>query len=224
MGRVPALVYGQAAEGAYLFVHGQSGRKEEGGAFAELACPAGYQVLAVDLPEHGERRGGADRFDPWTAAPELRAAYDYMRGRWSGIRLRANSIGAHFAMLALGGEALDRALFVSPIVDMPRLIADMLGWAGATEEELRRRGEIVTDFGQTLSWDYLAWERAHPIQNWSCPTAILYAGRDNMTSRETVERFAAAHAAALTVFETGEHWFHTPEQLDALRAWERENI
>lgn len=72
--------------------------------------------------------------------------------------------------------------------------------------------------------DYLTWERQHPIQTWSCPTAILYAGQDNMTSRQTVERFVTAYDAALTVMENGEHWFHTPEQLAVLRAWEQENI
>lgn len=221
---IPAVVYGEASKRAYLFVHGQSGCKEEGAAFADLACPAGYQVLAVDLPGHGERRGETSGFDPWTAAPELRAVFAYMRSRWDKLSLRANSIGAHFAMLALDGERLDRALFVSPIVDMERLILDMMGWAGVTEAQLRERGEIATDFGQTLSWNYLTWERAHPIESWERPTAILYAGRDNMTSRETIERFSSAHAAALTVMESGEHWFHTPEQLDTLRTWERENL
>lgn len=97
------------------------------------------------------------------------------------------------------------------------------GQCGCKEEGLAF-AEIATDFGQTLSWNYLTWERQHPIQNWNCPTAILYAGQDNMTSRETVERFVTAHDAALTVMENGEHWFHTPEQLAMLRAWKQENI
>lgn len=221
---IPAVVYGGEADRAYLFVHGQCGRKEEGAAFAEIACAKGCQVLAIDLPGHGERAGGRDGFDPWTAAPELLRVFALMQRRWGDISLRANSIGAHFSMLALSGEPLRKALFVSPIVDMPRLIADMLRWVGASEEQLRERGEIATDFGQTLSWSYLSWERRHPVTGWVCPTAILYAGRDNMTGRETVERFAASCRAELTVAEDGEHWFHTPEQLAALRAWERERV
>lgn len=221
---IPAVLYGDAADKAYLFVHGQCGRKEEGLAFAEIACPAGYQVLAIDLPEHGARQSEKDRFNPWTAVPELKTVFAYMKSRWGRIGVRANSVGAHFSMLALGGETLCKALFVSPIVDMERLILDMMGWAGVTEEQLREQGKIATGFGQTLSWEYLTWEREHPIRNWRCPTAVLYAGQDNMTSRETVERFAAAHGAALTVMENGEHWFHTPEQLAVLQSWERENI
>ena len=221
---IPAVVYGEKSDKAYLFVHGQSGCKEEGAAFADIACPAGYQVLAIDLPGHGERRGETGRFNPWTAAPEVWAVFAHMKSRWDGISLRANSIGAHFSMLALSGEPLCKALFVSPIVDMERLITDMMQWAGVREEQLRACGEIATGFGQTLSWNYLDWEREHPVQSWDCPTAVLYAGQDNMTDRETVERFAALDAAALTVMENGEHWFHTPKQLAVLKAWERENI
>lgn len=64
------------------------------------------------------------------------------------------------------------------------------------------------------------WERQHPIRNWSCPTEILYAGQDNMSTMETVKGFTKAHGSALTVYPQGEHWFHTPEQLAVLRNWE----
>lgn len=221
IGGIPAALYGEPADRAYLFVHGRCGCKEEGAAFAEVVRPKGFQVLAVDLPEHGARKGEKGSFDPWTAAPELRSVLEFMKPRWDDVSLRANSIGAHFSMLAFAGEPLRRALFVSPILDMERLIADMMRGAGVTEEELAARGEIATDSGQTLSWRYLSWERQHPIQNWRCPTAILYAGRDDLTGRETAERFAAGHGASLTVMENGEHWFHTPEQLAVLREWEK---
>ncbi len=222
--QIPAVLYGEPSDKAYLFVHGMNGCKEEAAAFAEIACPKGYQVLAIDLPEHGERKEKKERINPWTAVPELSAVFSYMKSRWSEISIRANSIGAHFSMLALESEDICKALFLSPIVDMERLIADMMGWAGVSERELRQQGEIVTDFGQTLSWDYLAWEREHSVSHWRCPTAILYAGGDNMTDRQTVEQFSAAHNAELSIMESGEHWFHTPEQLSVLKAWERENV
>lgn len=40
-----------------------------------------------------------------------------------------------------------------------------------------------------------------------------------MTAPATVEGFARAHDASLTVMEGGEHWFHTPEQLAFLNSW-----
>ena len=40
---IPAVLYGDAAEKAYLFVHGQCGCKEEGLAFAEIgAAPRSF--------------------------------------------------------------------------------------------------------------------------------------------------------------------------------------
>ena len=188
IGRIPAVLYGEPSKRVYLFVHGRCGCKEEGAAFAGVVCPKGFQVLAVDLPEHGARKGETDRFTPWTAVPELQSVLAYMKPRWDEISLRANSIGAHFSMLAFAGEPLCRALFVSPVLDMERLIADMMRREGVTERELAARGEIATDFGQTLSRHYLSWERRHPIENWRCPTAILYAGQDSMTDRATAER------------------------------------
>lgn len=41
-----------------------------------------------------------------------------------------------------------------------------------------------------------------------------------MIPRQAVEAYARRQGARLTVMEGGEHWFHTPEQLAALRAWE----
>lgn len=125
-------------------------------------------------------------------------------------------------MLAL--DTPRRALLVSPIVDMERLILTMMGWAGVSEEQLKEQGEIATSFGQTLSWTYLCWVREHPVHHWDCPICILYGSGDNMTPRHTVEEYTHQHNAKLTVLEGGEHWFHTPEQHAALQKWEETEV
>lgn len=224
IGPTPAVLYGEPCKQGYLFLHGQGGDKEEAAAFAEIAVPAGYQVLGIDLPQHGERKAETSGFDPWTVGRELKAVLSERKAHWNEISLRANSIGAYFSMLAFQHESIRKALFVSPIVDMERLILDMMGWAGVNEEELHARGEIPTGFGQTLSWSYLCWVRQHPLAAWETPTSILYAGHDNLTSRETVTAFSREHHATLSVYEEGEHWFHTPRQLERLREWEEQNL
>lgn len=218
IGTIPAVLYGEPADQGYLFLHGQMGYKEEAEAFAQVVCPKGYQVLSIDLPAHGERQEWAEELVPWTAAPDIRAALDWAGRRWKTVSLRANSIGAYFAMLAF--DAPDRALLVSPILDMERLILAMMGWAGVTDEQLREQGEIATSFGQTLSWKYLCWVREHPVHDWACPVCILYGSQDNMTSRQAIDEYVRHHDAKLTVMEGGEHWFHTPEQLAVLGEWE----
>ena len=75
-----------------------------------------------------------------------------------------------------------------------------------------------TAFGETLSWKYLTYVRAHPI-TWRVPTRILYGAHDDLTSPETISAFAARTGAELTVMPDGEHWFHTEEQMRFLDAW-----
>lgn len=219
IGRIPAVLYGAAAEKLYLFVHGKCGCKEEAESFAGAVCHKGWQVLSIDLPEHGARQSETAAFVPWHVVPELQMVMAYARQRWRRIALRANSIGAWFSMLAFAGAPLEKALFVSPVLDMEKLICSMMGWAGVSEARLETEGEIPTDFGETLSWRYLQYVRAHPIETWAVPTAILYAEKDHLTDRGTVDAFACRFACDLTVLENGEHWFHTPEQLEVLKQW-----
>lgn len=218
IGAIPAALYGAKSDQLYLFVHGKCGCKDEAADFAEIACPNGWQVLGIDLPEHGERKGETG-FDPWHVVPELQSVMEYARLRWAHIALRATSIGAWFSMLAFEKAPLEKALFVSPVLDMEKLIRSMMLWANVSEKQLQAAQEIATDFGETLSWRYLQYAKEHPIVAWNASTAILYAGKDNLTDRATADEFVHRFDCKLTVMEDGEHWFHTPEQLEVLNRW-----
>lgn len=219
-----AVLYGGSSERLLLYIHGKLGCKEEAARFAELVFPGGYQVLSIDLPGHGERTGEMARFVPWEVVPELQAVYGFARQRWKEISLYANSIGAYFSLLAFRDARLEKSLFVSPVPDMEKLISSMMGWTGVTREQLREAGEIPTAFGETLSWKYLTYAAEHRITKWNCPTAILYAGQDHLTARETVDDFARRFGCTVTVMENGEHWFHTEEQMAVLDAWLRREL
>lgn len=216
---IPSILYGDSSENLFLHIHGKMGCKEEAGRFANIVCPEGYQVLSMDLPGHGERADEMERFVPWEVVPELQAVYGFARQRWEKISLYANSIGAYFSLLAYREAKLEKSLFVSPILDMDKLIRDMMGWAGVTREQLQQTGEIPTAFGETLSWKYLTYAAENRITKWDSPTAILYAGQDHLTARQTVDDFAQQFGCTVTVMENGEHWFHTEEQLSVLDAW-----
>lgn len=146
------------------------------------------------------------------------AVFAGQRERCGSLVLVANSIGAYFSMCASAETLIDRAYFISPIVDMEKLICKMMAWAGVTEQELAEKSEIPTEFGETLSWNYLCYVREHPL-HWRVPTCILYGGRDSLTSPETVTAFAERTGAELTVMPDGEHWFHTQRQLQFLDSW-----
>ena len=221
---IPTVLYGEPSERCYLFLHGKEGCKEEGAAFYELVAHEGWQVLAIDLPEHGERKGQEVKMKPWSVVPELVIVMNDMKKHWSQLGLRANSIGAWFAMEAFHGDEFVKSLFVSPILDMNKLIANMMIWANVTKEQLKEQGEISTDFGETLSWRYYEYAKRFPIRNWDCDTFLLYGSGDNLTSREIVDHFVARFGFHLTVMDGGEHWFHTPEQVSVLNQWTRQSV
>lgn len=216
---VPAVLYGKRSRKVYLYVHGKNGSAAEAARFARTACPAGWQVLAVDLPEHGTRKNSPEKLVPWVVTRELQAVYARMHPVWKHIRVYGVSIGAWFAMQALQTQKPEKALLVSPVVDMEKLILALMQQAGVTEEQLRAAGEIPTDFGETLSWPYLCWVREHPL-HWKVPTQVLYADTDPLTGHTAMEQFRQQTGAHLTILEGGEHWFHTETQLAALQSWE----
>ena len=112
----------------------------------------------------------------------------YIHGKGGSVK-EAEHYKPFFAMSALGKEQVDKAFFISPIVNMEKLILYMMGSARVTEYELYRKKYIRTEFGETLSWEYLCYVREHPIE-WQVPTYILYGGKDNLTSMETISQFA----------------------------------
>ena len=136
IGALPAVLYGEQGDKVWLFVHGRQGHKEEAAEFAKFACGKGAQVLAVDLPGHGEREAELDKLTPWHMVQELRALAAYAGERWGSLSIRANSIGAWFCLMSLSEVTLEKSLLVSPVLDMEKLIGKMISWAGTTEREL----------------------------------------------------------------------------------------
>ncbi|MGD8875367.1 MAG: alpha/beta fold hydrolase, partial [Gammaproteobacteria bacterium] len=54
---LPVAIYRWGAGPVVLFVHGWSGRGSQAAAFVEPLLRAGFQVLAIDAPGHGETPG-----------------------------------------------------------------------------------------------------------------------------------------------------------------------
>ena len=189
-----------------IYVHGKGGSAEEAEHYRALF--PGAEVIGFDYRAQ----------TPWEAKEEFPAFFRTLRDRCDHLTLIANSIGAFFSLSSLSQEQLDEAYLISPVVDMERLIGNMMQWAGVTEQELAEKQEIPTQFGETLSMQYLRYVRKHPIV-WQVPTRILYGEHDNLTSMQTICAFAGKTGAALTVMPGGEHWFHTEAQMQFLDRW-----
>ena len=224
IGHIPAQLWGEPSDRLLVAVHGNLSHKADT-VIALLAAQAaewGYQVLSFDLPEHGERKDGPTLCKAHICVEELRDVMAYAKTQVGDISLFGCSLGAYFILLACREESIRQALFLSPVLDMQRLIQTMMGWFSISEERLRAEGEIATPIGQTLYWDYYQYVKAHPVDLWRPPTQILYGSADSLSEQDVVEGFAQHFGCKLTVLEGGEHFFHTPEQLAYYQAWLRE--
>lgn len=189
-----------------IYIHGKGGNVAEAEHYKPLFPD--FDVIGFDYKAE----------TPWDAKNEFAAFLDSAVPGYDQVYLIANSIGAFFSMMSLSASPITKAYFISPMVDMEKLICDMMMWAGVSEDELCEKKTIATGFGETLSWEYLSYVRNHPIQ-WNVPTKILYGSKDNLVSLETITKFANKINAPLTVMEGGEHWFHTDEQMEFLDKW-----
>ena len=191
-----------------IYVHGKGGSAEEAEHYKPLFPDS--EVIGFDYRAQ----------TPWEAKEEFAQFFAQQRQRCDKLTLIANSIGAFFSLMLLDETLIDRAYLISPVVDMEKLIKNMLLWANVTERELEKKQEIPTDFGETLLWHYLCYVRERLV-TWNIPTRILYGEHDDLTSMETISAFAKRTGAELTVMPGGEHWFHTEEQMRFLDAWIR---
>ena len=177
------------------------------------------QEMDVVYIKHNNLSPGTRTFKPDTKGAELVPELKIVSNKVF-VKTKANALTSEEFSSYIRENGMDEFYFISPIVDMEKLIGDMMQWANVTEEELRVKGVIRTDFGEDLSWEYLCYVREHPIK-WGVQTSILYGSNDNLTSREAVRTFSEQHNAVLTVMEGGEHWFRTDEQMQFLDDWIR---
>lgn len=80
---------------------------------------------------------------------------------------------------------------------MRRLIENMMGWFGVTQERLCRERAIETPTGETLYWDYYCYVKEHPVRRWDTPTSILCGGRDELCEPDVTARFARQYGCRL---------------------------
>ena len=195
-----------------VYVHGKGENAEEANYYRKFFNDD-FDIIGFDYKSE----------NPWDAKSEFSDYFDSIIPEYNKTILIANSIGAYFSLISLADKKIEKAMLISPIVDMERLILDMMTRANVSEEELSIKKEIETPFGETLSWEYLSYIRKNPI-HWNIPTGILYAEKDNMTSISTITDFSKKINANITVMPGGEHWFHTKEQMDFLDNWIKSNI
>lgn len=226
IGPLPAVLWGEGREEVIVAVHGNFSNKTDVPIrlLAEHAAGRGCQVLSFDLPGHGARREEGTPCKVQTCVRELCEVLRYAREHWRRVSLFGCSMGAYFGLLACRERPPERCLFLSPVVDMQKIIEGMMAQFHVTPERLRAEGEIPTPIGQTLYWDYYCYVLEHPITRWDAPTAILCGSGDDMNGVGEIAAFAERFHCELDILKGGGHYFHTPEQLAYYEGWLKRNL
>ncbi|MGN0480300.1 MAG: alpha/beta hydrolase, partial [Lachnospiraceae bacterium] len=100
-----------------IYVHGKGGNAKESEHYKMFF--AGSDVIGFDYKVQ----------NPWEAQREFSSFYDLHSAGYDDVILIANSIGAFLSMNALAEKKISQAMFISPIVNMEKLITDMMMWS-----------------------------------------------------------------------------------------------
>lgn len=219
---IPAVVFGKKSNKSYIYVHGRCGNKFVAETFAGIAEERGYQTIAFDLPEHGDRHD-SKRLDVWDGTSDLTSIAEYVFSRYDEVSLYGCSIGAYFSLVCMADKKLVRCLFQSPIADMKWLVTSMMRWNNVDEERLRREGEIKTPT-EPLRYDFYRYIMDNPLPEWKHKTFILCGAKDELQPIESVKAFAKRSGAVLTIAENSGHAFMGEGDSQIVEKWLRENI
>lgn len=221
---IPTVLWGAPADRLILAVHGFMGSKNDFELLAEEAVAKGCRLLSFDLPEHGDRKEERYACNPPNAVKDLTAVMQYAQKLSNRISLYACSLGAYFSLQSYANSALEQCLFQSPVVDMQRLIGNMMKAAGVTTERLQAEKVITNPYGPQLEWEYYSYVQAHSIERWSVPTDIVMGSEDEVSEVEAVRAFAVRFKASLKLLEGSKHYLHTTEEVAVIKEWLRSRI
>ncbi len=119
-----------------LYIHGKGGSAKEANHY-QMLLPD-YHIIGLDYKTN----------TPWETKEEFLNLYKELTEKYKSISIIANSIGAYFAMNAFAGAQIEQAFFISPIVDMEKLIKNMMLWANITEQELEEKKKLKQVLGK----------------------------------------------------------------------------
>lgn len=219
---IPAVIWGEYSKKAFIAIHGNMSHKEDEviKILAEVVTKKGYQLISFDLPEHGERKDKKDYLcKVQNCVYDLQTVMKYAKNRYDEINLWACSMGAYFSLLAYKKVNINQCLLLSPVVNMKTIIDNLMTWSNVTEEDLKTKKEIKTEFGQVLYWDYYKYVKEHPITDWDKKTSILYGLKDNLQNYNLMMEFSNRFKCDIMILENGEHYFHSEEQLRFYTTW-----
>ncbi|WP_169567491.1 alpha/beta hydrolase [Sneathiella limimaris] len=189
--RAAVYTFGQGHKKA-LLVHGLSGRAGQLSAFADPLLEEGYQVIALDLPAHGNAPG---KRISMPAIARLLAAFQKSYGDID--TLIAHSNGAAATTLALSfGMQIEKVIYLAPPEDLKGYLYRLSKLIGFNAKVTRHaEAQLATRYG--LPFD--AVRGSTLSKNYKLPALIFHDLKDKMVPFEEGERLAKSWQDAVFV-------------------------
>ena len=218
---IPAILWGKGSKNLFIAVHGDMSHKADDiiVQFASKAQAMGYQTLSFDLPEHGDRQDSSYPCLVQNCVNDLKTIKNFAESISDNLSLFGCSLGVYFSLLAYKSTRLNQSLFLSPIVDMLEVIENIMSYCKISKGRLESEKIIETSIGHTLNWDYYSYVKSNPITIWNSDTSILYGSKDDISNFKTISEFSEKFNCKVQILENGEHFFHTPAQLQFFNQW-----
>ncbi|QLQ16700.1 MAG: alpha/beta hydrolase [Micropruina sp.] len=220
LGSLRPTLWGDSAGGLVVTAHGKQSHQGDADVRAAVthAVARGEQALTWDLPGHGARPGTPADCRITDAATKLSEIWDWASNNFDSLTVFATSMGAYLTLVTAPQDRLDRAEFLSTVVDMKGLVEGLMAAVGVSGDELRARGRVETP-DEPLEWDQFDFTTTHQVGQWKVPTRILRGEEDDVVAEQSIRHFCARLGADLTVVPGAAHYFHTPADLAALDRW-----
>lgn len=201
------FIRGKAGQGVVLLLHGVRSDRRQMLGRARFLAAAGYSVLSIDLPAHGESTGSRITFGA-REAQGVSAALRFLRAECPGERLGVigASLGAASLVLARPQPAPDAVVLEAMFPTIEEATANRLRMRLGTPGELAVPALLV----QLRMRLDVAPADLRPIDHvaaLNAPTLIVSGGQDQHTTQaQTLRLFeAASHPKELWVVQGAAH-------------------
>lgn len=194
-GNVTAFEFRPAAGtlrmGTVLVVHGWRSRTEHMKTLVEAYRDAGYKVISIDLPGHGQSAGR--RLNMALAVDALRVA-----GEWFGpfSAVVGHSFGGAVALNAAVGSvkgirplATDRLVLISAPSSMPAIFEDFGRFLNLGP---RSQLAIAAQVERVAGYPLETYVGAEQLRELKIPTLVIHAPDDREVSPDNAKAFAQA--------------------------------
>ena len=187
---IPVAIYSWGTGPVVLFVHGWSGRGSQVAAFVEPLMAAGFQVVAVDAPGHGETPG--DSTNVLECAAVLQAVSTHYGPVHAAL---THSFGGMVLAYAMNqGMSVERVVAISAPAHVEYLVEGFAQTLAIPETVIAAMQKIIDQQFHGSLWERLS--TVHNVQYLDAPALIIHDEDDVSVPWQQGRMIAAAWPGA----------------------------